>query len=57
MYSQLFADVLMIDVWRRGKPDALLHHSDHGAHYGSALARRFVADNGFDRSMSRSRTV
>jgi putative transposase len=30
MTSQLVADALMMAVWRRGKPMALLHHSDQG---------------------------
>jgi putative transposase len=28
MTAQLVADALMMAIWRRGKPDALLHHSD-----------------------------
>ena len=28
MTSQLVTDALMMAIWRRGKPDALLHHSD-----------------------------
>ena len=31
MTSQLVADALMMAVWRRGKPVALLHHSDQGS--------------------------
>jgi putative transposase len=31
MISQLVADALMMAVWRRGKPVALLHHSDKAA--------------------------
>jgi putative transposase len=31
MTSQLVADALMMAVWRRGKPAALLHHSDQAA--------------------------
>lgn len=30
MTAQLVIDALMMAVWRRGKPDALLHHSDQG---------------------------
>lgn len=30
MTSQLVTDALMMAMWRRGKPDALLHHSDRG---------------------------
>ncbi len=32
MAAQLVADALMMTIWRRGKPDALLHHSDQGSH-------------------------
>jgi hypothetical protein len=28
--AQLVADALLMAVWRRGKPEALLHHSDQG---------------------------
>ena len=28
MNAQLVADALIMAIWRRGKPDALLHHSD-----------------------------
>ena len=31
MTAQLVADALMMAIWRRGKPDALLHHSDQGS--------------------------
>ncbi len=35
MAAQLVADALMMAIWRRGKPDALLHHSDQGSQYSS----------------------
>ena len=31
MTAQLVADALMMAIWRRGKPHALLHHSDQGS--------------------------
>ena len=31
MTSQLVADALVMTIWRRGKPDALPHHSDQGS--------------------------
>ena len=34
MTSQLVADALMMAVWRRGKPVALLHHSDQRSQPG-----------------------
>ncbi len=35
MNAQLVADALMMAIWRCGKPDALLHHSDQGSQYCS----------------------
>jgi putative transposase len=31
MTAQLVADALLMAVWRRGRPDALIHHTDRGA--------------------------
>jgi putative transposase len=31
MTAQLVTDALVMAIWRRGKPDALLHHSDVAA--------------------------
>jgi putative transposase len=44
-------------IWRRGKPDALLHHSDRGSQYTSEQFLRLMADNGVVCSMSRSNNV
>jgi putative transposase len=44
-------------VWRRGKPDALMHHSDRGSQYVSEQFQRLMADNGIVCSMSRSGNV
>jgi transposase InsO family protein len=33
MTAQLVVDALLMAVWRRGKPDALMHHSDRGSQY------------------------
>ena len=30
MTARLVADALMMAIWRRGKPDSLLHHVDQG---------------------------
>ena len=35
MTSQLVADALMMAIWRRGRPQELLHHSDQGSQYTS----------------------
>ena len=44
-------------VWRRGKPDALMHHSDRGSQYASEQFQRLMADSGIVCSMSRSGNV
>jgi putative transposase len=31
MTTQLVMDALLMAIWRRGKPDALLRHSDQGS--------------------------
>lgn len=41
-------------VWRRGKADALLHHSDQGSQYTSEQFQRLLADNGNTCSMRRA---
>lgn len=56
MTSQLVTDALMMAVWRRGKPDALLHHSDPGQ-YTSDAFQRLLGDLGVTCSMSRSGNV
>jgi putative transposase len=57
MTAQLATNALMMAIWRRGKPDALLHHSDQGSQYTSEKFRRLLADNGVTYSMSRSGNV
>ena len=57
MNAQLVADALIRAIWRRGKPDALLHHSDQGSQYASDQFQRLMADNGVVCSMSRSGNV
>jgi putative transposase len=54
MTAQLVADALIMAVWRRGSPDALLHHSDRGSQYTSEQFQRLLADHGITCSMSRS---
>jgi putative transposase len=55
--AQLVADALVIAIWRRGKPDGLLHHSDRGSRYTSEQFQRLLADHGVICSMSRSGNV
>ena len=57
MTAQLVADALLMAVWRRGKPDALMHHSDRGSQYASEQFQRLMADSGIVCSMSRSGNV
>ena len=57
MTAQLVTDALLMAIWRRGKPDALLHHSDQGSQYTSEPFQRLMADHGVTCSMSRSGNV
>jgi putative transposase len=54
MTAQLVTDALIMAIWRRGKPDTLLHHSDRGSQYTSEQFQRLMADHGVTCSMSRS---
>ena len=57
MTAQLVTDALVMAIWRRGKPDALLHHSDRGSQYTSEQFQRLMADHGVVCSMSRTGNV
>jgi putative transposase len=57
MTAQLVADALIMAIWRRGRPQALLHHSDQGSQYASEPFQRLMADHGIVCSMSRSGNV
>lgn len=57
MTSELVADALMMAIWRRGRPKAVLHHSDRGSQYGSEAFQRLLADQGVTCSMSRAGNV
>jgi len=57
MAAQLVADALVMAIWRRGRPRALLHHSDRGSQYSSEGFQRLMADHGITCSMSRSGNV
>jgi putative transposase len=54
MTSELAADALMTAIWRRGRPMAVLHHSDRGSQYGSEAFQRRLADQGIVSSISRT---
>jgi len=53
----LVTDALTMAIWRRGKPEALLHHSDRGSQYTSEQFQRLLADHGITCSMSRAGNV
>jgi putative transposase len=57
MTSQLVVDALMMAVWRRGKPVALLHHSDQGSQYTSEHFQKLLDEKGITCSMSRAGEV
>jgi putative transposase len=57
MTAQLVTDALLMAIWRRGRPRAVLHHSDQGSQYTSEQVQRLLADNGVNCSMSRSGNV
>jgi putative transposase len=57
MTAQLVTDALVMAIWRRGKSDALLHHSDQGSQYTSEQFQRLMTDNGVTCSMSRAGNV
>lgn len=57
MTADLVTNALMMAIWRRGKADALLHHSDRGSQYTSDQFQRLMADHGVSCSMSRAGNV
>ena len=57
MIAQLVTDALVMAIWRRGKPDTVLHHSDRGSQYTSEPFQRLLADHGVTCSMSRASNV
>ena len=52
MTAQLVTDALVMAIWRRGKPNGLLHHSDRAANTDEQF-QRLMADHGVICSMSR----
>ena len=57
MTTQLVTDALVMAIWRRGSPRAVLHHSDRGSQYSADQFQRLMADHGITCSMSRSGNV
>jgi transposase InsO family protein len=48
MTAQLVTDALVMAIWRRGKPDALLHHSDRGSQGGFKRSSQHLDEGGCD---------
>jgi putative transposase len=42
MTAELVTDALVMAIWRRGKSDALIHHSDRGSQYTSDQFQRLM---------------
>ena len=57
MTAQFVTDALIMAIWRRDKPDSLLHYSDQGSQYTSEQFQRLLAGNGINCSMSRAGNV
>jgi len=57
MTAQLVTDALVMALWRRGKPETVVHHSDRGSQYTSEPFQRLLADHGITCSMSRAGNV
>jgi len=53
MTAEFVTDALVMAIWRRGKPNALLH-SDRGSQYTSEQFQKLMSDHGVVCSMSRS---
>ncbi|WP_288142910.1 hypothetical protein [Mesorhizobium sp.] len=48
MTAQLVTDALIMAIWRRGKPDSLLHHSDQGSQGGFKRSSQHLNEGGCD---------
>jgi putative transposase len=57
MFAGRTTDALVMAIWRRGRPDALLHHSDRGSQYTSEQSQCLMADHDIVCSMSRAGNV
>ena len=57
MTTQLVTDALIMAVWRRGDPLALVHHSDRGSQYSCESFQRLLRELGVTCSMSRAGNV
>ena len=50
----MVTDALVMAIWRRDKPEAVLHHSDLGSQYTSEPFQRLLANHGVTCSMSQA---
>ena len=53
MQAKMVSDALLMPLWRRGKPSALMHHSDQGSQYTSDEFQQLLKTQGITYSMSR----
>lgn len=53
MTAQLVTDALIMALWRRGRVEMLLHHSDQGSQYTSAQFQDLLKAHGITCSMSK----
>jgi putative transposase len=53
MTAQLVTDALIMALWRRGRVEMLLHHSDQGSQHASAQFRALLKAHGITCSMSK----
>jgi len=48
MTAQFVTDALVMAIWRRGRPEALLHHSDRGSQGGFKQSSQHLNEGGCD---------
>jgi putative transposase len=53
MQARMVSDALLMALWRRGKPTALMHHSDQGSQYTSDDFQQLLKSQNITCSMSR----
>jgi putative transposase len=46
MNAAMTTQLVAVAIWRRGKLDAMLRHSDRGSQYSSEQFQRSMADHG-----------
>lgn len=53
MQARMVSDALLMALWRRGKPAALMHHSDQGSQYTSDEFQQLLKSHNITCSLSR----